>query len=137
ATPKRDKLREAISLAAARATFDGPQHTTWIRTATGESGALYVDMGDDDWTAIEIDTKGWRIVADPPVRFRRTGGGQALPVPRRGNAADAIAGLADLIRPKDPSHMKLLLGFMVACLRPGYPIPALVYDCEAGSAKTS
>jgi hypothetical protein len=137
APPKREKLREAVSLAQARAVFDGEQHTTWIRTAAGADGKLYLDIGDADWRAIEIDKEGWRIISDPPVKFRRSGGGQALPLPVKGNAETAIAQLGELIRPQQPEHLKLIIGFMVASLRAGYPIPILVLDCEPGSAKTS
>jgi hypothetical protein len=137
APPKREKLREAVSLAQARGIFDGEQHQTWIRTATGADGKLYLDIGDEAWRAIEIDKDGWRIMADPPVKFRRSGGGQSLPMPVKGNAATVITRLGELIRPKQPEHIKLIVGFMVASLRAGFPIPILVLDCEPGSAKTS
>lgn len=134
--PKRDPLKDAISLAVAKAIFDGQQHETWIRAATGENGKLYLDIGDEEWQAIEIDANGWRIVSDPPVKFRRSGGSLPLPMPERGNAADGIAKLGELIQPKNPDHLKLVVGVMVACLRSGYPVPGLVFDCEPGSAKT-
>lgn len=135
-TPKREHLKEAISLAGARAGFDGPQHDSWIRVAAHD-GRLYLDVGDKDWQAIEIDQTGWRVVSEPPVKFRRAGGDQALPIPVRGNPTVAIEQLGELIRPRRMDHLKLLVGWMVACLRPGYPIPILVLACEHGSAKSS
>jgi hypothetical protein len=132
--PKRDALKGAIDLASAKATFDGQRHQSWIRVAEA-GGKIYVDLGDEDWTAIEVDGDGWRVCPEPPVKFRRPAGTEALPVPAHGR--DVIARLGELIRPRRPEHMKLLVGWLVACLRPTYPIPTLVFACEHGSAKTS
>jgi hypothetical protein len=35
-------------------------------------GKIYLDIGDPEWQAIEIDASGWRMIQDSPVRFRRT-----------------------------------------------------------------
>ena len=39
------------------------------------------------WRAIEIDAEGWRIVSEPPVRFRRSDGMRPLPEPTRDGSA--------------------------------------------------
>ena len=58
--------------------FDAPQRDVHIRVA-GHDGKLYLDLADDAWRAVEIDEAGWRIVDEPPVRFRRAAGMQPLP----------------------------------------------------------
>lgn len=112
-------------------------HETWIRTATGPEGKLYLDLGDEDWQAVEIDKDGWRIISDPPVKFRRSGGGLPLPLPVQGDPEAGISLLGDLIRPQQPEHLKLLIGSLVSYLRPGYPFVGLQFDARPGSAKTS
>ncbi len=136
-TPKRDKLREVVGLGKARGVFEGQQHATWVRTATGENGKLYVDLGDEDWQVIEVDAAGWRIVSDPPVKFRRSGGMLPLPLPVPGDAEQALTLLESLIGAQEPAHFMLIVGWLVAALREGYPVAALVFDCEPGSGKTT
>lgn len=136
-TPKREKLREIVGLAKARGVFEGEQHPTWVRTATGENSKLYIDLGDEDWQAVEVDAEGWRIVSDPPVKFRRSGGMLPLPLPVPGDAEQALAQLESLIGAQEPAHFMLIVGWLLAALRAGYPIAALVFDCEPGSGKTT
>lgn len=136
-TPKGEELKEALGLAKAKARYDGAQHRTWIRTAAHE-GKLYLDLSDEAWRVVEIDGKGWRLCAEPPVRFRRTG--QELPLPAPVRAWDdegTMALFAKLVRPLHPEQLKLIVGWLTACLRPDLPIPSLILACEWGSAKTS
>jgi hypothetical protein len=32
---------------------------------------IVIDMADATWRAIEITRTGWRVIDEPPVRFRR------------------------------------------------------------------
>ena len=41
---------------------------------------MYLDLTNAPWQVIEIDAAGWRVVSDPPVRFKRAKG--MLPLPR-------------------------------------------------------
>jgi hypothetical protein len=68
---------------AGRAIFDAPAHDVNVRYAERD-GKIYVDLADESWSAVEITRTGWRIVDEPPVRFLRTGGMTALPMPERG-----------------------------------------------------
>jgi hypothetical protein len=83
--PNSEAMQSALSVIEARAHFDAPERTVHVRVA-GADGKLYVDLGDDSWRAVEIDADGWRIVDNPPVRFRRAAGMQALPIPQRGGS---------------------------------------------------
>ena len=51
----------------------------------GLDDRLYLDLGDETWRAVEIDATGWRVIDNPPVRFRRAAGMQPLPVPVPGD----------------------------------------------------
>jgi hypothetical protein len=55
---------------------------------TGET--IYLDLCDDAWRAVEIDAKGWRIVTEPPIRFRRTDGMKSLPEPVKGGSVEEL-----------------------------------------------
>jgi hypothetical protein len=54
--------------------------------------AVYVDLGDTTWRAVKVTTDGWRVITDPPVRFRRSRALQPLPEPKRGESLFAIEG---------------------------------------------
>ena len=47
-------------------------------------GAVYLDLCNDAWEAVEIASDGWRVVSEPPVRFRRAKGMESLPRPVKG-----------------------------------------------------
>ncbi len=66
ATP--DAVRKAIDSLEAKAQYDAPTRDVHVRVAEHD-GALYVDLGDEDWSAVEIKAGGWRVIRNPPVRF--------------------------------------------------------------------
>jgi hypothetical protein len=76
-------VQAAIASLEGRARFSGAEHKVFTRVA-GHEGRIYIDLGDADWSAVEIDPRGWRIVACPPVRFIRSRSMRALPRPVRG-----------------------------------------------------
>src|SRR5262249_38750932 len=92
-----------------------------------------LDLADAAWRAAEIGPEGWRIVAEPPVRFRRSPGMVPLPTPQRGGSLEQLTSLLNL-----PSQDALVLvtAWLLAALRPGGPYPLLVIAGEQGSAKT-
>jgi hypothetical protein len=45
----------------------------FVRVA-GHNGALFIDLCNDAWEAVQITAAGWHVVTAPPVRFQRTGG---------------------------------------------------------------
>jgi hypothetical protein len=94
---------------------------------------IYVDIGDPTWRAIEIDAVGWRIVAEPPVHFRRPRGLLALPDPERGGSLDVLRPLLNV----DDDDWTLVAGWLVGCMAPGGPYPVLNLGGEQGTAKSS
>src|SRR5262249_53555376 len=81
--PNAEAVQEALEHVEAAALFEGEERQVDLRVA-GQDGRIYIDLGSPDWRAIEIDEDGWRVIYDPPVRFRRPMGMRALPEPRRG-----------------------------------------------------
>ncbi len=89
---RRTKFRgHSIGAERDRATryFDAPDREVHIRVG-GLDGRLYLDLGDEAWRAIEIDATGWRIVDNPPVRFRRASGMKAMPIPVGGGSIESL-----------------------------------------------
>ena len=78
--PSSEALQSALNVIEAKAHFDGPERPVIIRVG-GLDGRLYLDLGDEAWRAVEIDAAGWRVIDNPPVRFRRAAGMQPLAVP--------------------------------------------------------
>jgi hypothetical protein len=72
----RDRdLSDAVRQLESIAIFEVRQAEVHIRTA-GHDDRVYIDLGDDEWRAIEVSPEGWEIVADDdiPVRFVRPRG---------------------------------------------------------------
>jgi hypothetical protein len=127
----RAPLDDAVGMLAARAIYDGPEHEAHVRLASHE-GKVYLDLADADWRAVEIDARGWRVVATPPVRFRRAPG--MLPLP------DPVPGSVEELRPfvnVTDAEWPLLVAWLVGALHPSGPFTVLAINGEQGSAKTT
>jgi hypothetical protein len=117
----------------ARAHFDGPEREVHVRVA-GADGRIYLDLVDDAWRAIEIGLDGWRLVDNPPVRFRREPGMRALPVPTKGGSIDHLRSFLNVASDVD---FVLLACWILAALCDKGPYPVLVLRGEQGTAKSS
>jgi hypothetical protein len=75
--PSSEALQSALKVIEAKAHFDPPERTVYTRVGALD-GKLYLDLGDNNWRAVEIDAQGWRLIDNPPVRFRRVAGVRPL-----------------------------------------------------------
>ena len=146
--PNSEAMQAALGVIEAKAHFDGPEQRVDIRIGGLENGTIYVDLCDDAWRAVEIDADGWRIVDEPPLRFRRTPGMLPLPVPVRGGSIDDLrpflnVGLSITQRAKlgtgsDPdTGFVLAVAWALAALNPNGPYPVLSFAGEQGTAKST
>ena len=126
-------LLDAVETLAARAEFGGETHSVATRVAE-QAGCIYVDLTNDAWEAVEIGPAGWRVVTSPPVRFRRSGTMEALPVPVRGGSLEL---LRPFVNVADADSWHLFVGTLVAALRPRGPYLVLIMHGEQGSAKST
>jgi hypothetical protein len=134
--PGAQALQDALGLLEARAQFDGPEREVHVRVA-GHKGAIYVDLANERWEAVEITTDGWRVVSDPLVRFRRPRGMQALPTPKKGERGRLDDLLRRFINFGKEDDLRLVVGWQVQAFRPTGPYPVLILQGEQGSAKTT
>lgn len=126
-------MSDAVETLAARAEYDGRQLPVWVRVGSFD-GRLYLDLANDRWDVVEIGPDGWRLVTDPPVRFRRSATMEALPVPARGGS---LAELRPFVNLADDDAWHLFCGAMVAAFRPSGPYLVLLLHGEQGSAKST
>ena len=131
--PSSEALQSALNVVEAKAHFDAPERPVYIRVG-GIDGSLYLDLGDKAWRAIEITTTGWRVVEDPPVRFRRAAGMQPLPVPAPGGS---VVTLRSFLNVQSDADFVLVVAWALAVLRDRGPYPVIVLSGEQGSAKST
>lgn len=131
--PNAQALQDALSMLEARAQFEGREETVHVRVAE-KNGAIYLDLGDPAWRAIEITAQGWQIVTEPPVRFRRPRGVMPLPEPVRGGT---VAELRRFVNVDSNEAFHLLLAWIIGALRPTGPYVILVLQGEQASAKST
>jgi len=131
--PNSEALQSALSVIEARAHFDGPERNVHLRIG-GMDGKLYLDLGDETWRAVEIDSSGWRVIDQPPVRFRRTAGMRPLPVPVPGGSIET---LRTFVNVQSDTDFVLVVAWLLACLRNCGPYPVIALSGEQGSAKST
>ena len=134
--PNDTAIKSAIALLEAFARFDGPQCEVFVRRAA-HAGKLYLDLCDDRWRAIEIDTSGWRIVDEPPVLFLRANGMLALLEPRQGDSKKGIERLRSMMRVRALDDFVIIVGFLLDALGGRGPHPVLIFTGEPGATKTT
>ena len=131
--PSSEALQSALNVIEARAHYDAPARAVHIRVG-GLDGRLYLDLADETWTAIEIGAEGWRVIKNPPVRFRRAAGMQALPTPISGGSVNQ---LRPFLNVKSDADFALVVAWTLAVLRNSGPYPVLTLSGEQGSAKST
>ena len=136
--PRTQALNDALAQLEAKCQFEGPEHEVHVRVAHRD-GAIYIDLADDEWRAVEVTSDGWRVVSSEviPVKFKRTRGMLALPVPDK--EVDAERRLRALLNIREGDHDSwyLLLAWLVQTLRPQGKFPILILQGEQGSAKST
>ena len=131
--PNSEAMGSALNALEARAAFEGNERPVYVRVA-GHDGKIYIDLVDERWRAIEIDAKGWCIVAKPPVCFVRPPGMKALPVPMEGGKIDALKPFLNL---KTDHDFVMAVAWLLGAFHPNGPYPVLGLSGEEGTAKTT
>jgi len=131
--PNTEALQAARSVLQARARYDAPERKVQVRVA-GQGDHLYLDLGDENWRAVEIAPTGWRVIDNPPVRFRRAAGMLPLPEPLHGGSVEA---LRKFLNVKTDADFVTVVAWTLAVLRNRGPYPILVLSGEQGSAKST
>ena len=131
--PGTQALTDAANVLEGKALFEGPEHAVFTRLARLD-GTIYLDLADHRWRAVAIDASGWRLITDPPVKFRRARGMLPLPVPIAGGP---LADLRAFVNVRTDDDWRLIVGWLVGACRPTGPYAVLVVHGEQGSAKST
>ena len=131
--PGSQAIQDALGVLEGKALYDGAELPVYTRLAE-HNGAIYLDLGNAQWQAVEITVSGWRVIDTPPVKFRRAKGLLSLPVPVVGGSLAALRPFVNLASEDD---WRLVVSWLLAALRPVGPYPVLVIYGEQGSAKSS
>ncbi|RKK05296.1 hypothetical protein EBE87_06860 [Pseudoroseomonas wenyumeiae] len=108
-----------------------------------DQGAVWLDLGADDWRVVRVDGDGWAVQDCADVPLVRPQGLMPLPPPERIEAAAGLVTLAGLLNLRPgadglaSADVKLTVAWLVACLHPEGPFPVLAVDGEQGSGKTT
>jgi len=131
-TPNSQALQDARSVLTGKALFEGPQYEVHVRLAEC-GGSIYLDLANDKWQAVKIDSSGCYIVDKPPVKFKRPLGMLDLPSPKLDTPISELRSFVNL----GDDDWILFVACLVAMFRPTGPYPILILHGEQGSAKST
>jgi hypothetical protein len=129
--PGGQAWQDALGVLEAQAHFDGPGYDVYVRVAH-VAGKIYIDLANDSWQAVEITRSGWRVVDDPPVKFRRPRGLAAMPTPQPGGNLNDLKRFINCREEDWP----LVGAWLVGAFSPG-PYPVIALQGEQGTAKST
>jgi len=92
---------------------------------------IWYDLGKE---AICVSDRGWKIVKEPPIIFRRYGHQKAQVKPVKGGDIQLFRKFTNIT---DDSDWNLFLAFAVATLIPDIPKPVLVINGSQGAGKST
>jgi hypothetical protein len=131
--PSDRMIGQLLNTMEGRALFDGAEHRVFVRIAEADD-AIYLDLANDQWQAVEITADGWQVLDHPPIKFRRPRGMAPLPIPERYGSLDD---LRRFINVSTEADWILLTSWLLNAFRPTGPYPILMLHGEQGSAKST
>jgi hypothetical protein len=130
---QKTAVGDVLATLRAKAFIGGETKPVFMRVADFE-GKRYLDLANDKWEAVEISATGWKIVANPPVRFCRAPGMLPLPKPARGGKIEEFRPFQGNI---SDDGFVLVIGWLLTVLNGRPPYPVLSFSGLQGSAKSS
>jgi hypothetical protein len=130
--PSAQATQDALDTLAGFAYESGIRHETHLRISS-TADAVYLDLGDDKWRAVEITPQGWKIVDRAPVKFIRARGVLPLPEPQRGGKIEELRQYINIANNED---FQLLVGWELSAFQPHGALPILNITGPQGSAKS-
>jgi hypothetical protein len=129
--PSDKAIKSALDILEHKA-LEGEGHPTYLRVARAGQN-IYIDLGTEDWKAVEVTGEGWRVADTPPVKFHRTKNTGTLPLPTKGGSLDDLRPLAATTE----ENWTLIKGWLLDALKGHGPYMVMVVTGEQGSAKSS
>jgi len=133
--PSAQATQDALAAIEGKAIHASPEHAVHLRVAE-HGDAIYLDLSNTNWQAVEVTATGWRVVESDavPIKFRRARGVQSLPIPTPGGQLET---LRQFINVKIDNDWILLVAWLVGAFNPRGPYPVLLLNGEQGSGKST
>ncbi len=128
----QSSVSAAVTTLRGLARWEGDEFPVGLRIA-GHEGTVVVDLADGERQIVVVDSDGWRVTTESPVRFHRPEGMLPLPVPVAGGNLDALADLW----PVSGDDLVLVLGWLLGCFNPSGSKPVLDLSGTQGSGKST
>jgi len=126
-------LDSALATLRGIATFDSPTEEVYLRVAQ-INNELYIDLCNEDWQVIKIDSIGWFVINKSPVSFIRSKNMRALKIPKTKGDINLLKKHIN-IKEKD---FVLVIGWLLMSMQAGTgAYPMLVLTGSAGCGKTT
>jgi energy-coupling factor transporter ATP-binding protein EcfA2 len=131
-------VRSATTVLEGKALYDGEQNDLAIRVVKHGKEVWY-DIGDG--RVILINKKGWKILENPPILFKRFGHQKEQCLPTKGGSATDILhffhiqGVNETGRLSGPALLAMI--WIIGSFIPGFPHPILVLHGPNGSGKST
>jgi len=129
--PPSKLVKECIEEFEMTAICRGERKNVYVRVAEHE-GATYIDLCNDNWQAVEVTEDGWRVLDEPPVKFRRATGMTALPIPVESGNIQEVSRFLNI----QHESIVLLLSWLTFAFRTG-PYPVLAISGVQGAGKST
>ncbi len=129
--PGDTAVRQAITTLTGIAKYDGEEHEIFMRSAPYADGYI-IDLTNDEWQAVLVDSRGHKVISDVPVKFVRSNTVAPLPIPSSPN----VELLWKYVNVQDDDKL-LTLAFALESWRPELPFPVANIVGEEGSGKSS
>ncbi len=132
--PSSRTITGALEALQGRASLSGDEHLVYVRVAGGDSGQIYLDLADKEGRAVEVTASGWKVITNPPVRFRRPKTLLPIPTPTRGGSVMALQPLVNI---DNPDEFRLLVSVLLSHLSPTASYPVVILEGPQGTAKST
>lgn len=132
-SPSTEAINNALTTLEGKAWHEGGENPVHVRIGD-RGGDICIDLGDKEWKGVVVKPTGWAVVKTHPIKFRRAKGFKALPEPQ---VSGRILCLRSFLNLGSDSDWHLLVGWLLAALRPIGPYPILCLAGEQGSAKST
>lgn len=130
--PSKESISSAILPLEAIATYQGECRPAFVRLGEA-NGAVYVDLGGEDWSTVEITASGWSVRNDAPVALHRPPGLKALPMPSKDGDISLLRRFLNV----DEDGFILSVAWIIGAHSPKGPYPVEILDGEHGSSKST
>ena len=137
--PSESAVKEAITTLEGEAVYNASDtYALFNRVGfenTPDEKKYWYDLADEHWSAIEITAKGWRVIKNPPILFKRYQ--HQLPQVIPGDKNNDIRLLDKYLRISEEQDKILIYVFLITSLIADIPHVCLLLHGQQGCSKTT